>query len=114
MNSLSWLIYAAGVVDRLGLVLFLAALSAGIFALMSLAYGISEDEASAIKAGQKSLATCLFAAWILALLPSRATVLTIAASELGGRAATSEAGRELLSELKDTVLTQLRKARGDK
>ena len=114
MNSLSWLIYAAGVVGNLQFFLVITgtpSIFAGAFCYF---FGTYYNEPLVARIGRALLPMGMVACLFASLIPNQANMLSIAASEIGERAVTSEQGRELLQELKDTVLTQLRKARGEK
>lgn len=94
MNSLSWLIYLAQVLDGFrGLMLTMVILPIGFFLLRGAVYGISEGEAFADNWGywtKRTAATSFIAAVLFVFTPSKQTVILIAGSQLGEMAIKSD------------------------
>ncbi len=108
MNSLSWLLYLSNVVPNIGGVLIVIAVGCGVATLYVVVVGWMEDSPEIIAKWRVLLPLCLGAAIVAALIPTQQTILTIAASELGERVATTQDGQEILTDLKDAVKAQLK------
>jgi hypothetical protein len=106
MNSLSWLLYAAGALESLGRVFF--ALSVALIVGYGALYAIGCMNASD---SHEPMPTFRPGYWVggvmMAILacvtPSAQTVYMIAASEVGARAADTAEARELLDLLRHRV-----------
>lgn len=115
MNSLSWLIYLAEVVDTFGKMLG-TALFVSIFALMAASAGIvigHVEEESAISSFGKRLAkwtlgVLLIGSIFFVITPSRQTVLLIAASEIGERVMTHERAQRVIDPSVELLQTWIR------
>jgi len=90
MNSLSWFIYLAGVMDGLNMILGLAALFIlGGCGMYSLINGINENEL--VVARFRWFATALGCILLSVLIPTKNTMYAIAASEFGEKLAGTDA-----------------------
>lgn len=110
MNSISWLLYGAEVTGNLRGVLIGGAVASGMAAggcaviagVIRGSYCPDEDEIANSKwllARARPLATaCVLLAVLAAAMPSRGTVLLIAASELGESVLTSEQAQQIGGE----------------
>ena len=104
MNSLSWMIYLAGMVDAIGFFLAFAFVALVISALVCFViFGISHDRvfADEPKVGAKKVGlNCIWGlvavSIVGAIIPSKSTVYAIAASEMGEKVInTPTAGKAL-------------------
>ncbi len=100
MNSLSWLIYLSGIVESVDrLFIFFTIISGIVGALAMVAYiiesSVSDSNSPLVAPLFRRVAQCFIPAFLFfglcsAFLPSRQTVLMIAASEMGQRALMSQ------------------------
>lgn len=97
MNSLSWLIYLAEVVDTFGKMLdvvLIIAVAALLAASIATVIGHLDEEPIITSFGKKlakaTLVTASICSIFFVITPSRQTVLLIAASEIGERVVTSD------------------------
>jgi hypothetical protein len=101
MNNLSWLLYAVDVLDNLNILTRLVDVLGGIVFLgLTFAYAVNSEGSDTEKKGRtlkaiakwlKVDATVVIVAVILSVIvPSKQTVLLIAASEVGERVLTNE------------------------
>lgn len=106
MNSISWLIYLAGMASGVKAVLSISAVILLLAcAVILVSYVVVPDLIHVIKIKAISLITCVGAACALlaAIVPSERTVLMIAASELDAQAWNSEAVSQLGSPAQELV-----------
>lgn len=114
MNSLSWLIYIAEVVQNLrGVFIATSVVSAGAIALVVVMYAIMATDGDIAPGSWKKpikwvWIVFLFAS-ISALTPSASTVYMIAASEAGEAIVTSPDGEEMLGDLKQIIRQKIKK-----
>lgn len=107
MNTLSWLIYLAGVADGISVLCVislimcgLAALSAGLTWLVNVDYCGDEDIADQAKKFLfKIPRAAIPIGLVCAFIPSSNTIYAIAASEMGERALKSETGGKAVQAL---------------
>lgn len=108
MNGLSWLLYAAEVVQSLGNLFAYAGAMLGIISGVSVTvYGVSLDDTIGDEKTAARLGTVL--RWLLpitavvavlaCLMPSSKTVYMIAASEMGQKVYETPAAQEVLTDL---------------
>jgi hypothetical protein len=113
MNSLSWMIYAIGVVDSLreiaqGLLVAtgFVVLFGGIFAPLALDMLDVDNPWRIIRSAIRWIAsTIAICALIVVVVPSRQTLLLIAGSEIGQRVATSDAVQDIVGPGADLLKT---------
>lgn len=104
MNSLSWFIYGANVVENIGVIFWLTAIGCVLFcAICVIGQAASEGELSKQCPNMwKYWWRCIIGAVAFSILaglfPSRATMYAIAASEMGERAAMSEQVQGIASD----------------
>ncbi len=118
MNSLSWLIYLAEVLgtfrDAAGIVaglLIFAVIGLPIIAGPDL---FDEDAAPIRKWWKRGIVTAIILAVLAMALPSTRTLYMIAASEIGEKAMATPEAKELFSEVRKTIMQQLKTARDEK
>lgn len=119
MNSLSWFLYLADVIGNVRGVLILFAIIFGavtLFWLFAKGCVAADDDESA----KKFAHFMRFAPWIfvsvtflVAIIPSRDTIYLIAGSEAGEAVVTSEAGQEILNDIKEVIQFQLSEMEGE-
>lgn len=118
MNSLSWLIYLAEVIgtfrDAFGILAGI--LIFGVVCIVFLSGGeVFADDAATIR---KWLYRAFIASFVLGtismLMPSTRTLYLIAASEVGQQVATTPEAKEVFSEIRTSLLRQLKTLNGDK
>lgn len=118
MNSLSWLIYLAEVVDafRVTFMVLTAVSVLGSVALVVVAGDQLFEERA--KTARKWWIRNIMAGFVLMtaaiILPSSRTFYMIAASEIGERAIASPEAKEMLGEIRATLMRQLKTLRDDK
>lgn len=118
MNSLSIMIYAASVSERIQVVLFISAGIVGI--ILALWAVFSAAEASASCTGSENWKKPVKKLWIpIALavfgsvVPSQTTIYLIAASEAGETVVSSPEARELMGDLKEIIRRKLKEQLSD-
>ena len=121
MNDLSWLLYAADVVQDCEV---LAGLALAVLSVASLVLAVGwtigtthDDEQIYLPTSRALKWTCpvvVACALLVVITPSRETILLIAGSEAGEAVVTSEAGRETLTLVHDALKAQLRELAGTK
>ena len=117
MNSLSWLIYFAGLVHSLGLVALLVsvvcfAIWVGARLYFILDNGmITKEDQEKLPSGTYLLVGFLCAS-IVTFLPSKNTVMLIAASELGQKLVTSQQVVDVVDPSIDLLKTWIKKETG--
>lgn len=102
MNSISWFLYVAGVVDNFGGVM----IGMGVFCLVVcgvcwFGYSLADNEDTTEMLKRTGSWTPIAAAVILTIacfVPSKSTMLAIAASQIGERVAQSEQVQGLASD----------------
>ena len=124
MNSLSWFLYGADVVQNLGTMLFVL----GVFLMpvwfICTVVGFlvpwdfhmhprSEEEGRKSKAAfawiaPRAFALCAIMLTVSMFVPEKRTMYMMAASEMGEMVVQSEEAKEIIQELKLTVIDQLR------
>lgn len=129
MNALSWFLYAADVLSKIGMMFggigALSLILGVIFVIPGYmvvwtAYSYSDkDQINKSKAAFAWLAPRMIASGFILLMismtiPAKQTMYMIAASEMGEMVVQTEQAQEVFSELKDTVIHQLRSVRGVK
>ena len=112
MNTLSLLIYLSAVIPSIGIIL--SAGSVIIPPCLVIIGGVwsAETEKNQFPKLKPYFITCAVALFISIMIPDRKTIYMIAASEMGEAVVTTEAGREVFNELKDTVMYQLQQLQG--
>lgn len=110
MNSLSWLIYIAGLVGNLGVFLNLCVIALVVgFAIGWLAYGISEGETG--KPPKSMIIWASIIGLISCFIPSQNTVYAIATSQVGEHIAKNpqvqELGDDAAKALKSWIKKQI-------
>jgi hypothetical protein len=120
MNDLSWMLYAAEVLDSLR-----TAFKVGAFAGTILVLGLSAfyamctmDEMTGFPAGCwkkpfRWIAIPIFLFVTAAFMPSSSTIYLIAASEAGETVVTSPDAMEMLNDLKSIIKQKLKRELGD-
>jgi len=117
MNSLSWLVYFIGVIGNAGaFFVIMWFILICIFLLGSVGFGLSlmesyDDECRIIKSNYKTFCKWTVPVFVILsvfsiFLPSRQTMLIIAASEIGERVVTNETVQK---EIVDPSITLLKK-----
>lgn len=102
MNSVSWFVYVAGVVDNIGGVM----VGAGVFCLLVcgvswFAFALADERDSAAMLKRTGSWTPLAAMCILIIacfVPSKSTMYAIAASQLGERIAMSDKVQDIAND----------------
>lgn len=109
MNSLSLLLYVSEVLPNLSiLLLIIGLLSFAVASISSLRLMEGgEFEGESVKKSCKQLLMSLLIVFTSLLIPSKDTILLIAASEIGEEGINSEYGQEILSGLKEVLDAQL-------
>lgn len=122
MNSLSWFLYFASVVDRLSIVITILLAASALLAAVSIAvwmfsfecYSFTDKElkekerSAAIKVLCRVLPLGVFLAVLVALIPAKQTLYLIAASEIGEKLSQTEAVSQLSKEAYDILHGYLR------
>jgi hypothetical protein len=115
MNSLSWFLYLADVLDRIGFVFFLLSLIfsfISLFVLIAFAVWTADEDKNAERS-YKSLRwvplTTVFFFFLTAIIPSKDTIYLIAASEAGEMVVNTPEAKEVMSDLKEILNIQLDK-----
>lgn len=112
MNSLSWLIYLISMLDTLrGFLVTGLAITVAITAISAIARFGCDDEKSdskhlvplAIKCRNRFGVAAVFFAIMISIVPSKNTMVLIAASEIGEHVVNSETGREIANEVRSVV-----------
>lgn len=103
MNSLSWLIYLAGVLEKVGIFVIATGIISGAAAIViGIAVGVIAVDGDDSSKPQRALwvALTVFSASFLvgAIIPSRATMYAIAASEIGEDVLSSDTAKEVGDE----------------
>ena len=119
MNGLSWLLYLAEVVGKLG---FLAAGISfiGTFGAIGIFLWWLHYEESGKKRGEpKPPVKGFIIIWLTALtlhvaIPTQQTIYLIAGSEAGEAVVTSEAGQEIINDIQQVIKHQLGELKGEK
>lgn len=127
MNSLSWFLYIADVVSNISVFLSTIGVICVCLGALSIIPGYFvkwefEDSNETIKKNRQNLAWFasrsvifgLSAIFISTLVPAKKTMYMIAASEMGEMVVQSEEAKEIFSELKQTIMYQLRDLRHTK
>jgi hypothetical protein len=120
MNDLSWFLYLADVLPRVGsfaggLSGFLVVVTVGTLFMVAMV----NAEPSFKKLGYpwKTIVVALVSALIFgvssALIPSKETIYLIAGSEAGEAVVTSEAGQEILDDIHQVIKHQLNSLKGE-
>ena len=130
MNNLSWMIYLAGVSESLAsffaFITVIFAIVAAISAIVSVVNAVETDpynrrycddtlaykrsiKKSAFKIAITTFVCMIIAGSTAALLPSRQTVLLIAASEIGERVVTSERAQSVIDPSVDLLKTWMQR-----
>lgn len=112
MNSLSWMIYAAGALGSLSVTL-------GILGVMSIVFGGVAALIGTIATSKPDMAKAIMMKWWIpagllissALLPSSTTVYMMAASEAGETIVTSPEAKEVFEDLKTIIKSKLKEQR---
>lgn len=122
MTSLSWLLYLAEASGRIGTLVGIAAVVGAVvtFVLWLIAFmerTTAFNDNDRAKAAVMAKLPFKYLPWLFgmflvtALLPSKQTILTIAAVEIGNRAIQSESAQELGGELGEIATDSLRLVR---
>ena len=104
MNNLSWIIYAADVIGSL--ILFLGLTG---FALLCVSFGnimyhsIENDDARLATTWKWAVPLAFFLFVVAILLPSRQTIILIAASQYGEHVAQTPEAKELANEAREAL-----------
>lgn len=127
MNSLSWFLYIADVVSNISVFLSTIGVICVCLGALSIIPGYFvkwefEDRNETIKKNRQNLAWFasrsvifgLSVIFISTLVPAKKTMYMIAASEMGEMVVQSEEAKEIFSELKQTIMYQLRDLRHTK
>lgn len=126
MNSLSWFLYLAEVLPSLArtvcalTAVFIAGLTLVSF-FRTMAIAESSMGLSARKLEYKSIwgfwgktvIPLLILGTLMKLIPSKETIYMIAGSEAGEAVVTSEAGQEILNDIKEVIQFQLSEMKGE-
>lgn len=124
MNSLSWLIYIASIVEKItsfiGGISFVLFFALGTGVLISLLVRVCEENERDRQAAAKVFKTSLiwlclpfFLSIVFVLIPSQNTVYMIAASEMGETVITNPQSQEIFNDLKDIINLQLDSLKSD-
>ena len=131
MNSLSWLIYFAGLVAPLAKMMLIIIVGFLLFGLIRIAIGLfqnyQKDYArtdadresrqkqikSSFSGGRWSIITAVVLSLLYVATPSEKTFYMIAASEVAGSVATSDMGKDILSDLQNTIKVKLGQYRAE-
>jgi putative Ca2+/H+ antiporter (TMEM165/GDT1 family) len=104
MNSLSWMLYFAGVCGNIQGVLIGAAIVAGLAAIFStLAFCLTTEDYNETehtlfgKAMKYAWPACAASALLASIIPSERTFYLIAASEMGDRALQTQTGKKAIA-----------------
>jgi hypothetical protein len=110
MNSLSWFIYLADVVESIKVTSILVAMIGGIafafYALARLATGGEFPKWNGLKWG---IGGCAFAVFLAVVMPSHKTMIMIASSELGEKVTHSEQVKGIVDPGLDLVKNWIKK-----
>lgn len=117
MNSLSWFLYLAEVTDSLkGFSIFSSIMSGLAFVFWFGAKVLSGNDRDAMQLVQATW----FVPWVFSiatlfaiLTPSKGTLYLIAGAEAGEMVVTSEAGQEILNDIKEVIQFQLSEMKGE-
>lgn len=118
MNTLSWLIYAAEISERVATASGFLFFILGLVGLFGLGFAWVICIADEIGVKPAAILTVVYLVVVLplgamaALLPSSTTVYMIAASEAGEAVVTSEDGQAMLNDLRDIIRQKLEDAVG--
>lgn len=117
MNSLSWFLYLAEVTDSLkGVSIFFSIMFgiAFVFWLAAKAFSGHDKEAMDL------VRSTWFVPWVFSIAtlfavitPSKGTLYLIAGAEAGEMVVTSEAGQEILNDIKEVIQFQLSEMKGE-
>lgn len=116
MNSLSWLIYGADIVEGLRSIAIFSGLLAGAFALIAvISLMASEGETWPWVSARfpKMAVAVLIPALIVVFLPSRQAIYMIAASEMGQKVYETPATQEMLGDLQAIIKAEIKKLKGE-
>lgn len=106
MNSLSWMIYAAEVVGRVGPTLMFGG---GCFMLLGLFLFLpASDDLLSFSSCRKILFAGIVALFIGLFVPSASTVYMVAASEAGEQVIKTPEAREMFTALKGRIMEELK------
>lgn len=127
MNSLSWFLYLADVVQNFGTLLFSLGIILTPVAGMCIIIGylVPWNHKNSLANAEESIRSRASFAWIAPratavavvllsvsmLIPAKRTMYMIAASEMGEMVVQSDEAKEIFNELKLTVIDQLRTIR---
>lgn len=121
MNSLSWLIYFAGVTGGVKNLLTFFSFAGIAIGLAGLIFGLivtAHDEktigALLTGFGRTALPLGILAGLLQVAVPPPNTIYMIAASEMGEKVVTAPETRDMLDDLRAIVSKQLKKMRDDK
>ena len=121
MNSLTWFIYLANVIPNFGGLLTFVSMGSlvaiGIWLIVVAAYNSSWDVCNGRSSPMEFPSLKVFLLPLLTgdvatLVPSQTTIYTMLASEMGEEMAMSEAGQQVLNDLKEVVQYQLQELKG--
>lgn len=99
MNSLSWMIYAAGAVGNLSQVAVLVAVFGSMLGGACFAFGKAQEVPQLAMWGKRTAIIALVAAIIAIFTPTSNTIYAIAASEMGEEVLISETGGKAVEAL---------------
>ena len=89
MNSLSWMIYLADVLDNLKFFTGLIAVGLGIAGAIWLACSLDYDDSDGVKFAGKLLSGMVAMAFLSCIIPGEKTMMRITASEMAERVITN-------------------------
>jgi hypothetical protein len=112
MNSLSWMLYLSDVIPNIGVVLGIASFLAVMGTGICLMAGSIEDKPHLIEKWKFFLKGAAILAALSVLVPSKATMLSITASQFGEHVAKSPDGQEILNDLKEAIKAQIKTLKG--
>lgn len=117
MNTLSWFLYLAEVVGKLGSLASLASV-VGVICFFGIAFWWGCWQENKENVPQPPMKP-FFIIWIIAIflsvvVPSKETVYLIAGSQAGEAVVTSETGQEILTDIQAVIRAQLADLKGGK
>lgn len=117
MNSVSWFIYIAGVVENVGITFVIAGFC-GIIATAICWFGfaIADDDNTAAmlkSAGVRIPTWSIGLLLVCSFIPSKTTMYAIAASQIGETVVTSPEAREMIDDTKTILRDYLKSLKKD-
>jgi hypothetical protein len=118
MNSLSWMIYGAGVLGNIQGVFVAAAIVSGVaiaifIGFSAMAADIGDAPAGTWSKGVRWSWVPLVFGLVSAVIPSSSTIYLMAASEAGEAVVSSPDAKEMLTDLKSIIRKKLKEELGN-